>query len=517
MRLALVMALLAVLPAVPAALVTRDLIGRGLTLSLSNEMDAALSAGLRGVREDLLRRQQEVQDVARAWATRVPPGAAPPAAAAALRALRPAPGAAQERVVLFWPDGAAGPVEPLVVQAGDLPKAAAALAEGAPPATVRAAWPVAGGGRVEVERALPEAWRQDAAQVATGLQLSRGLRAQRARVLRGFLAPLLLIYGLALLLALASAVALSRGVTAPLARLVKATDRVAGGDWSVQVPAGRPDEVGRLTERFNAMVGTLAAQRRRLTDLQTMAGWREMARALAHEVKNPLTPIQLTVEEMRARYAGDDAQYRALLQECTRIVVEEVDSLRRVVARFREFSRPVEPRPRALDLNALLQDLAALHGDLAPVLDLQEGLGEIEADEDLLRQLLMNLADNSRHALAGRADARLILRSRADSDWVVVEIEDNGPGIPPSLRERVFEPYHSGRAGGLGLGLALVKGIALAHGGSIAAAAGAAGGARFVLQLPRPAAGAPGHPTAAAPPSAWPVAPPGGPNNPEGT
>jgi nitrogen fixation/metabolism regulation signal transduction histidine kinase len=234
------------------------------------------------------------------------------------------------------------------------------------------------------------------------------------------------------------------------------------------------------------MVTTLDAQNRRLVDLETMAGWREMARALAHEVKNPLTPIQLTVEEMQAQYKGEDAEYRRLLEECTRIVVEEVESLRNVVGRFREFSRPVELRPRPQNVNALLRDLGALQKDMRVEYELDPELEKltVSGDADRLRQLFINLAENARQAQESDEDPRLWLGSSIEDGFAVLSVEDAGPGIPEEQRARVFDPYHSAKAGGLGLGLSLVKGIALAHGGRIELGEGRAGGAVFRVHLP---------------------------------
>lgn len=479
-RVLLAMALLALLPAPPAAIVASGLLDHGLSLSASAETDAALEAGVRALRDDLVRRQAELTQLAAACAARWPHGdlagsALPQLAARSAQLLAPG-----DHARVRSADGATV----VLIEGAPRDSAAASDAPGAPPRWVDAEWPLPEGAVLELRRALPETWTADAARLAAGLQTVRALRAERPRLVRGFLGPFLLIYGGALLLAVVLAWLVARGLTAPLDRLMRASERVAGGDWSVRVPAAGRDELAQLAQRFNTMLQTLDAQQRRLADLQAMAGWREMARALAHEVKNPLTPIQLTVEEMRERYRGDDPEYRALLAECSRIVVEEVDSLRRVVTRFREFSRPVEPRPEAVDLGRLLRDVAALQADLPTQVEVAADLGSVEADADLLRQLLMNLAENARHALAGRASPRVWLRARRVAETAVVEFEDNGPGIPAADRQRVFEPYHSGRAGGLGLGLALVKGIVLAHGGAIEVGEGAQGGARFVLQLP---------------------------------
>ena len=185
------------------------------------------------------------------------------------------------------------------------------------------------------------------------------------------------------------------------------------------------------------------------------------------------------------RFWGDDLEYAALLDKCSGIVVRQVESLRNVVARFRDFSRPVEPRFALVDLNALVADVGALQRDLRVELDLAHDLGTIRADDDQLRQLLMNLARNAQTATAGCESPCLRLATRAAGESVVLEVEDNGPGIPADERERVFEPYRSGSAGGLGLGLALVKGIVLAHGGSVRVEEGRLGGACLRVELRR--------------------------------
>jgi nitrogen fixation/metabolism regulation signal transduction histidine kinase len=316
----------------------------------------------------------------------------------------------------------------------------------------------------------------------------RGLRAQQSDLERMYAISFLAIFLLALAVGLGLAWWLSNGITEPVKRLVNGTEAVAEGRWDVQVPAGGGGELGQLTDRFNTMVRTLELQSRRLVDLEKMEGWREMARALAHEVKNPLTPIQLTVEEIRARCPDTDPQYAALVEECTRIVVEEVESLRKVVARFREFSRPVALEPRPTDLAALVRDVAALQRDLRVETELAGDLERLPVDPDRLRQVLMNLAANAREATGEVAAPRLAMTLAATDSHALITVEDNGPGVPVDQRERIFEPYRSGKAGGLGLGLALVKGIVLAHGGDISVDAGRWGGARFTITLPRAAA-----------------------------
>jgi two-component system nitrogen regulation sensor histidine kinase NtrY len=164
--------------------------------------------------------------------------------------------------------------------------------------------------------------------------------------------------------------------------------------------------------------------------------------------------------------------------------VEEVESLRSVVQRFREFSRPVELQVAPTDLEALVRDVAALQRDLDVQVAAPAVLPPVAVDADRLRQVLMNLAQNAREAARDRERSRLWMTLDRQDDMVVLAIEDDGPGIPPAERERVFEPYRSGKAGGMGLGLTLVKGIVLAHGGAITVEDGRVGGARFVIRLP---------------------------------
>ncbi len=477
-RLALLMVLLTLLPALATSMVGRQLLRQSLELGLNDDMDAALEAGVRRTAELYRRDRDALRRVVAAWPLAgVRPDASPDELARALDTSMPQEIGAAAHVTLVAPDGTKR-----VLQEGTTVEPPS---EGAPPVVLTARRELVARWRVDVEVPVEKAWREDAQRTASALQMTRVLRTQQAQVERSFWLLLLGIYGVVLVLGLVAAWWLAHGITRPVTKLVRATDKVAAGDWTIQVVDSAAGELGRLNRGFNDMVRTLDAQSRTLIDLETMAGWREMARALAHEVKNPLTPIQLTVEEMQQRYKGDDAQYRALLEECTRIVVEEVESLRNVVGRFREFSRPVELRLRPLALNDLVRDVAALQRDLRSTTELDAKVGEIFGDGDRLRQVLMNLAENARAILAAQTDRQLLLKTVAHEHAVEVIVADNGPGIPEAERERVFEPYRTGTSGGLGLGMALVKGIVLAHEGSIRVESSTLGGAAIHMTFPR--------------------------------
>ncbi|RKZ13337.1 hypothetical protein DRQ53_13490 [bacterium] len=468
-RLLLLIALLTLLPALPAAWVTHELLGRATDLGLREEIDDALQSGVRQARVGLQVQRALLNEEAQRWKF------ACEAAQGDLGNIDSSFADPDFRVEL-------GDIV-LAPGAAELATPAQEIERNAPPLRLTARTDL-DGTTLHLTALVDPQWREDALNTSESLQLVRSMRAERSSIERGFLLPFIVIYGFGLVVAIAAAFLVARRWTRRVDRLVQATDAVAAGDRDVQVSMSGRDELARLGQGFDRMVNTLDAQSRHLVEMETMAGWREMARALAHEVKNPLTPIQLTVEEMRERYQGDDPAYSKLLDECTRIVIDEVASLREVVGRFRDFSRPVELQRKPFDANALLRDIGAMQRDMQVELDLADDLPPAFGDQDRLRQVLMNLASNAREASDNRETARLGLSSSNAAGQVVLVFEDDGPGIHPSERAQVFEPYRTGKKTGLGLGLALVKGIILAHEGSIEVEEGRWGGAKFVIVLP---------------------------------
>lgn len=242
-----------------------------------------------------------------------------------------------------------------------------------------------------------------------------------------------------------------------------------------------------------------------LIQAQREAAWGDVARRMAHEIKNPLTPIQLSAERIRHKYLKlMPENERGTLDRATRTIVDQVDSLKSMVNAFSDYARPAPLVPQPLDLNNLVRDVMELYrgdgGDAltlrpaegsAPIaleLDLGASLPSINADPRRLRQVLHNLVLNARDALAGHAAPRVIVSTRMaiESDPAAVElhIEDNGPGFPESLMGRLFEPYVTSKEKGTGLGLAIVKRIVEEHAGSIRAENLAQGGAGVTIRLP---------------------------------
>jgi len=319
------------------------------------------------------------------------------------------------------------------------------------------------------------------------------------------------LLGFTVLAAIIAGVLVVRPVTNRIARLAAATRPVAEGDLSVRVADAGKDEVADLGRAFNRMLEELESSRARIEFLRRMSEWQKMARRLAHEIKNPLTPIQLAVEECHRRYTGDDSAYRRIVQTTLEVVGEEVGTLRRLVSEFSSFARLPRADLAAGDLAEFLREQKAhfaagdedaplsgstyrktpeaeesvlAHADVS--FDVPEGALPAAMDREMLHRVLTNLVRNSAQALRdskrrGRVEVRLV----DEGARFKLTIDDDGPGIPAPMRSAVFDPYVTTKKDGTGLGLAIVKKVVVDHGGTIDALESPLGGARFQIRIPR--------------------------------
>jgi nitrogen fixation/metabolism regulation signal transduction histidine kinase len=287
---------------------------------------------------------------------------------------------------------------------------------------------------------------------------------------------------------------LARGVSRRLGRLATATEQVGAGDLSLRVEVSGNDEISDLARAFNHMLEEVETNRGRIEYLQQLATWQGMARRLAHEIKNPLTPIQLAVQEIHQRYTGSDPAYRQLVNTTLEVVEAEVGTLHRLVTEFSDFARLPKAKLASDDLFVFLRsersqrELTEEHEPRAKVeFEIPAGEGApIALDRQMFRRVLVNLINNAVQALAGiEGERRVLIRTEpAGAKSVRLYVDDNGPGIPESLRPTIFDPYVTHTAGGTGLGLAIVKKIVVEHGGTIDVAESPLGGARIVITLP---------------------------------
>jgi two-component system, NtrC family, nitrogen regulation sensor histidine kinase NtrY len=316
------------------------------------------------------------------------------------------------------------------------------------------------------------------------------LEQLRSEIYQGYSRSFALLLGLTIFATALVGYSLARGITKRIRRLQRAAKIVADGDLSVQVPVTGSDELTDLAEGFNAMVREIDRSRSRIEFLQRMSAWQEMAQRLAHEIKNPLTPIQLSIQECQRQYKGDDAGYGALLSKTVTVVEEEVGALRRLVGNFSNFARLPESELSRSDLQAYLAELPAqIDGEVRAGGKASWALGSevIHAnfDKQLLRRVLVNLVQNAWDASAASKEPRVHVSLTRTSEGVLISVEDSGPGVEPADRTRIFEPYVTRKAEGTGLGLAIVKKIIVEHEGQITLEKSESlGGAKFVLRLP---------------------------------
>lgn len=229
-----------------------------------------------------------------------------------------------------------------------------------------------------------------------------------------------------------------------------------------------------------------------LSRAQRDAAWGEVARRLAHEVKNPLTPIQLAAERLRRRFLGRlPPEEGELIERATQTIVSQVEALKTMVNAFGDYARPPQLSTQAIALHALVRDVLDLYENDQRILltrDFVEAEPRVRIDAVRLRQALHNLMKNALEAIGDARKPHIRIQTRLlradEQDWVELSISDNGPGLPPDFGERWYEPYTTSKLKGTGLGLAVVKKIAEEHGGSVRAGNSAQGGAAFVLRLP---------------------------------
>jgi two-component system nitrogen regulation sensor histidine kinase NtrY len=221
---------------------------------------------------------------------------------------------------------------------------------------------------------------------------------------------------------------------------------------------------------------------------QKVAAWREVARRLAHEIKNPLTPIQLSAERLRRHFTGAPAGARALVDECTTTIVGEVESLKGLVDEFSQFARMPSPRTASTDVHQLIAETPALYDGLFADVVFERRFAPdvklVRLDPEQIRRVMINLVDNAVEAMERRGCIVVETQRDQTNNVVRIVVADDGPGIPPAERDKLFLPYYSTKGRGSGLGLAIVRRIIAEHGGSIDVADNTPRGTRFTIEMP---------------------------------
>lgn len=307
-------------------------------------------------------------------------------------------------------------------------------------------------------------------------------------------------YGVAatgILFAIVLSMWIAARVSRPIEELARAAEEVAQGNWEARVRVHSRDEVGTLARSFNHMTGELAAQREKLIQSERVAAWRELARRLAHELKNPLFPLQLTVENLVRARGLPEEEFDEVFRESTQTLSMEIANLKTIIGRFSDFSKMPRPQLEQVDVTDAIARVAKLYfpglaaaeisaeidSRIECCVDLDAGPLLIDADPELLHRALSNLVLNAMDAMP--EGGKLTLSAKSLGDRVEIRVADTGQGLTQEECERLFTPYYTTKQHGTGLGLAIVQSVVADHEGTITVESQPGGGATFVLLFPR--------------------------------
>ena len=281
-------------------------------------------------------------------------------------------------------------------------------------------------------------------------------------------------------------------VTRPVEQLANAAQEVAAGHWDTRVEVDGNDELWQLADSFNRMTAELLGQRERLVQAERVAAWRELARRLAHELKNPLFPLQLTVENLvRARQQMPE-QFDEVFCESSRTLLTEIANLKNIISKFSDFSKMPQPQLRPVQLNEVIRGIAQLyqaqleapgHAKITCELQLDTSLEPVAADAELLHRAISNLVLNAIDAMP--EGGILTLRTRDSGDKIFIEVADTGTGLTQDQCNNIFTPYYTNKQHGTGLGLAIVQSIVSDHSGRIRVQSEPGRGTNFIVELPK--------------------------------
>jgi nitrogen fixation/metabolism regulation signal transduction histidine kinase len=336
---------------------------------------------------------------------------------------------------------------------------------------------------LQIAYPLPESFQQSASQIQEVNQIYKTLSFARTDIRRSFLFTFLTIYGIGIVISLMVSYRISKKITQPIEQLTAATYEIGKGNLNYRINISGHDEFALLASSFNRMVKELSENQKKIIELEKMATWQQLARRLAHEIKNPLTPIQLMAQQMRDSYRGDDLSFQQTLSKCHEIIDEEVESLKKLVREFSDFARLPEFQIELQSLNPLIDTIKELYQQNNLKAELPEHEIIFKFDHEYLKRSLINLVEN---AIASSRDESPILLKVDDKDnHIEIIVADQGEGIAPEHREKIFEPYFSTKRSGVGLGLPIVKKIIEEHQGEINVASIKGKGTTVKITLPK--------------------------------
>ncbi len=288
-------------------------------------------------------------------------------------------------------------------------------------------------------------------------------------------------YFVALIIILVLGFILTNQISKPISDLKNATRSVASGDLNVEVKSKTRDEVSELVTGFNYMVKELKRSQAELAEFERETAWKEMAKQVAHEIKNPLTPMKLSVQQLIAAFNDKSPKFDELFKKVTNTVINQIETLKNIASEFSSFARMPNPKIEKVNLNELIKEAVDLFTDEKAVVSFQAGNQvDLNVDRDQLRRVFINLIRNSIQANATNVDLSL---EKVDSIiWIL--IKDNGVGIPEEIRDKIFENEFSTKTQGMGLGLAMAKKTIENYNGEISISDSSFRGTTILIKLP---------------------------------
>ena len=342
-------------------------------------------------------------------------------------------------------------------------------------------------------RLIPAELARQRDQLVQEYQTYRQLEVQKDDLRASHLLIFLMVTLLILLASSWVGLYLAKRVTVPIQALADGTRRITEGDLSHRVEIEADDDLGVLVESFNRMTEELESNKlqleqnsRELLKAQQLAAWNEAARRIAHEIKNPLTPIRLAAERLLMKSRQGDPGLGQAIEQGVDVIVREVVNLQGMVDEFSRYARMPRPSPAPVDLSRLVGDTLSLYQNLKPgvevAAEIDPSLSTVLLDGEQIRRALINLLDNAVEATD--APGRVTVAARRDNGHLELRVADTGKGIPPASRDKLFLPYYSTKGRGTGLGLAIVHRIVTDHHGTIRVEDNVPKGTVFTLELP---------------------------------
>ena len=279
--------------------------------------------------------------------------------------------------------------------------------------------------------------------------------------------------------------AFAQRLSSPIKELSHAAERISKGEFERKIIWFSNDELGTLVDGFNHMYDRLQKSQQRLIQAEKLAAWNQMARKIAHEIKNPLTPIKISIEDLRRSYRKNEPDYNNILDNAADTITSEIDKLKRIIDEFSSFARLPAPVLKPINVDKLVKDSLRLYGNLIKeekiVIETKNIKTNVNADQGLFSQALINLVKN---ALEADTRGPITISLSREEESIAISVKDRGPGIPEELRSQIFSPYFTTKEKGMGLGLVIAQRIIFDHGGEISVNSVEEIGTEFIIRLP---------------------------------